>query len=788
MQRTPRKIVALAASSLAFGAAATTPGQTVEKVDLVGCDLCAATKRAAGEGAARQLLELAQRHRHGDGVLGEEDFGDRAANTTSTDLIRYDLDIAIDTAARTINGSNTLSFVAQQAISTVQIRLSSAFTVNASTGVQVDGVNRTFSRSGITMTVQLGRTYQVGEAFNVKVTYGGTPAGGGFGSITFRTRSSGASEAYTLSETDFAYTWFPCKENNTDKCVADMKFTVPNTMKVASNGVLQSTTPASGNRLTYHWKTNYPTATYLYCFSVTNFNEYSQTWNYTPASGPSVSMPMSFWLYPESDTLANRNVWFNTANMLTAFSPETRMGLYPFANEKYGMYQFGFGGGMEHQTCTGQGVFDESVTAHELGHQWWGDNVTCATWNHIWLNEGFATYMEALWSEWRPGSSGLAALKSAMAARRPSSVNGTVWSPSTTDMNRIFSSDFSYRKGGWVLHMLRGVMGDTNFFQAMRDYRAALGGGAATTEEFQAVCEAVHGSSLNYFFQQWVYQPGAPAYQVGWQNIEAGGRKFIELYINQTQSASYPRYTMPMDVRMQPLVGGPAINRKILNDAGTEFLLLPVPDTSSLTLDPDTWILATSLGYIGFPPDGPPKVVAMSPAVGSTSVAAAVPAVSVTFHKSVNVSAAQLSLSGPSGPVAASFSYDPVSMTAALTPTAALVPGTYTLTALQTITGTAGGFQLDGETPGASDPSSPLPSGNGQAGGAFSASFTIIAPPACVGDLNGDNGVNTADLTMFLGQFGLGVAPGTGGDFDGDGAVTTSDLTVFLGAFGSTCP
>ncbi len=783
--------VALSVASL-FGSAGTQSAwaEAVEPVHLLGCDACAAAKRQAGEGALRQLMLRAAQTRAG---VFDEVPDDRAVNTTSTDLIKYNLDITIDPVATTISGSNTLSFVALQSISAVQVRLSSAFAVNASTGVQVNGVNRTFTRSGVTMTIQLGRTYAVGEAFDVKVTYSGVPTTGGFGSITFRTRTSGAREVFTLSETDFAHTWFPAKENNLDKCIADMRFTVPNTMKVASNGVLQSVTDAGGGRNTYFWKTNLPTATYLYCFSATNFNEYTQTWNFTPDSGPSVSMPVSFWLYPESDNTTNRNAWFNCLNMLTAFSPDSRLGLYPFASEKYGMYQFGFGGGMEHQTCTGQGTFQESVTAHELGHQWFGDNVTCATWNHIWLNEGFATYTEALWEEWKPGSSGLQALKNAMAARRPSSVNGTVWCPTTTDMNRIFSTTFSYRKGGWVAHMLRGVMGDAAFFQAMKDYRTIYGGGSATTEELQAVCEAVHGSSLDYFFQQWVYQPGAPTYQIAWQNVSAGSggtQKYVELYINQTQSASYPRYTMPLDMRLTPAVG-PITTQKVTNSGATQHLLIPVSgQINNLQIDPDVWVLVQSLGYIGVPPSGPPKVIAASPAPASSAVSTSVTSVSVSFHEDVNASAGQFTLTGPGGSVPFTFAYDAVNFVATLTPTAAFEPGAYTLAAAQTITAVADGVQLDGETPGLSVPGSTFPSGNGVAGGAFTMGFTLTAPPppGCLGDLNGDNSVNTADLTQFLGGFGSTVTPGTGADLNNDGAVNTADLTLFLGAFGAACP
>lgn len=764
---------------LSAGIVSGAPAQNIEKVELLGCDACAAGKRAMGQGQARAMLEHAL-------TIGRGTADERAVNNTSTDLTSYDLDIAIDPTARTISGSNVLSFTALQSISTVQVRLSSAFTVSTTTGVQVNGSNATFSRSGITMTVNLGRTYAPGEAFSVKVTYSGTPTSGGFGSITFRTRSSGAREAFTLSETDYAHTWFPAKENNLDKCTANMRFTVPNTMKAVSNGTLVSTTPATSNRLTYHWRTDYPTATYLYCFSVTNHNTFGATWNFTPGSGPSVSMPVNFWIYPESDTTNNRNAWLKCVDMLTAFSPEGRFGLYPFSNEKYGMYQFGFGGGMEHQTCTGQGVFDESVTAHELGHQWWGDNVTCATWNHIWLNEGFATYSEAVWEEWKPGSTGLPALKAAMAARKPGSVNGTVWSPSTTDMNRIFSSDFSYRKGGWVLHMLRKVMGDADFFTALRNYRTQYAFGSATTEEFQAVCEAVEGQSLNWFFQQWIYQPGAPTYQFGWRNVAANGQNYLEVYFNQTQTGTYPRYRMPIDARISPQTSA-AYTQVIVNDAGTEHLLIPVTGPiGNLVMDTDGWILNTGITYISMP-EGPPKVVATGPAPGASTTAVGASVVTVNFHKNVNAASDAFSLSGPSGPVPFTFAYDAAAFRATLTPSAPLTPGLYTLGVSTGVTDVASSKALDGETPSSSTGGT-LPSGDGVPGGAFAINFTILPPPACDADLNSDGSVNTADLAAILSVFGQSVTPGAPGDLNDDGTVDTADLAAFLGAFGTSCP
>ena len=489
---------------------------------------------------------------------------------------------------------------------------------------------------------------------------------------------------------------------------------------------------------------------------------------------------------PNSDTAANRNAFFNCSNMLTAYSQTGHFGVYPFANEKYGIYNFGFGGGMEHQTCTGEGTFSESVTSHELGHQWWGDMITCADWHHVWINEGFADYTEALWAEWKPGSTGTPALLSAMATRRPSAVNDTVWCPSTTDQNRIFSTDFSYYKAGWVLHMLRHAVGDTNYFNGIAAYRAAFQYGAATTEDFQAAMESVCGYSLNAFFQEWIYQPGAPAYQWNWRTSNIGGQQYVEVYLNQSQSASYPRYVMPVDIQLSPSSGSP-VTQVIQNTTGTQWFLFKssvVP--LSVAFDPAPYILATGKSQVTFV-EGPPRVVTTTPNAGDSLPSASVPSVSVRFHKNVNAAAGNFTLVGPSGSVPFTYAYDSANFIATITPNAPLGAGSYTLTALDAITDVASGKALDGETASPTDPNL-LPSGNGVPGGSFSFAFSITAPPPCPGDTNGDRQVDTLDLGAVLSGFGSSVPPGTGGDLNSDGAVNTLDLGIVLAAFGTVCP
>ena len=447
-------------------------------------------------------------------------------------------------------------------------------------------------------------------------------------------------------------------------------------------------------------------------------------------------------------------------------------------NEKYGMYEFPFNGGMEHQTNTGQGTFNESVTAHELGHQWWGDMVTCKTWHDIWLNEGFATYSEAIWFENKPGSSGLPALHAHMATRRPGSVNGTVYCSTVTDPNRIFSSDFSYRKAGWVLHMLRKAVGDQTFFDILAEHRARHEYSAATTADFIQTASDVAGQDLSWFFNPWIYQPGAPTYQYGWQAATIGGQPYLRLRIRQTQSASYPLFPMPIEVRVSTTGGTQTFT--VFNDAATEHFLLPLAAAATgVTLDPDNWILnegKTQATYVA----GPPKIVAASPAPGQEFAAGDSPsAVIVTFSDNVTAGQSQFILNSENGPISLSSPQGIGTSSYTLAIPSSLAPGVYTVTVADTIT--ASGLALDGEV---ADPASgPLPSGDGLPGGSANWTFTIVGD-SCEADLNASGDADVPDIFQFL---SLWFAGDSAADIDGVPGVAVPDIFFFLSFWFAGC-
>ncbi len=723
-------------------------------------------------------------------------YGQREA-LTDTDVLGYTLDIEVNPTTEVISGSNTIhvrslvngltqfTFLLRNNYTVSQVLLNGTTPASATTPPANSYARR----------VTLDRAYNTGEEFTVRIAYSGTAVSRGFGSIEVSPTS-----VETLSEAYFAATWWPVKDgdvflpgDNSDKATVDLSVTAPSAFRTVSNGLLQSITPVAGGKSKYRWVTNYPTSTYLVCFNSRVYNTWTQTYSYPLDGGGTGTMPVEFNIDPASDSPFNRYQWEKCLDMMAAYRPF--YGEYPFVNEKYGIYQFNFGGGMEHQTNTGQGTWNEGVTAHELGHQYWGDNVTCKTWSDIWLNEGFATYTECLWAEHAPGSSGLPAYLDSMLSRKPSPTSNSVYVYDTADMGRIFSSNYTYNKGAWALHQLRHIVGDSTFYQILQTYRAAFQGSGATTDDFATVASGVSGRDLIQFFQQCVYGIGAPAYTMGTQPVTINGSDYLRISLRQTQNATWPGagapagvFAFPVDLRVDTAAGSATV--ALNNTARTQHFLVPADSpVTGVALDEFQWILRTTAVGSEAYQAGPPKIIAASPAPLSAAEASIVDDVTVTFSEPVSITAPSMTLVGPApstSQVASTFAYSPATQTATVTPTAPLSPGVYTLTVAPTVTAVSGGAALDGEYPGtqlvAGDA---FPTGDGLAGGASSWTFIITTPLCGTADFNGDGDIGTdADIEAFFACLGgdcCATCFAGGSDFDGDGDTgTDADIEAFF--------
>ena len=492
-------------------------------------------------------------------------------NQAAYDARWYDLDLTFNPVGSQVSGLVKMrATVTNGPISTLDLDLHSNMTVDA---VWIGAVPTSYSRVADLVSVNLGQPHANGQTVEVRVAYHGTPTGGSFGfNVT-----NGRQLIWSLSEPYGARSWWPCKDVPEDKADSvTMRFTVPTGLTTASNGTLLSSTD-NGTQAVTRWREAHPIASYL--VSVASY-PYTHTVDWFRPS-PTDSMRIDFYNYPETAP-GVAGVQSRVKDMLAAFT--ARYGPYPFLDEKYGHAQFNFGGGMEHQTCTSLGSFAEFVVAHELAHQWWGDMVTCRDFHHIWLNEGFATYGEALWAE---SQGGPAAYHADLALNKYYGP-GSVWVPDDTDVNRIFDSGLSYDKGSWVLHMLRRVLGDGPFFASLAQYRASHAYGTAVTEDFRDACETASGRDLTKFFQQWVYGERYPVYRSSWTSTPAAGGFDVTLTLEQRQG--WQLFTMPVDVRIETTAGPRDF---VVPDslASQVFVLHVDAQPLALALDPDGWIL-----------------------------------------------------------------------------------------------------------------------------------------------------------------------------------------------------
>ncbi len=457
-----------------------------------------------------------------------------------------------------------------------------------------------------------------GTLDSVKIFYKGVPPNvpgfsNGTGYVKAKHNST-KNYVYTLSEPYSAYTWWPCKSFvvNDKADSLDVIVSTPVGFKTAGNGTLISETTVGSNVITY-WKHRYPIAAYQVCTAVANFVQYPAVPTIVNIGG--TPMPYYNYLFPETNTTIAQGTLDNTALMLTTFS--NKFSDYPFKNEKYGHYTFGFGGGMEHNTFSGMNAStynqstDWDIIAHELGHQWFGANVTCGSWREIWINESFATFSESICAEFAPsvcsGQTG-ASWRGYHKSQAINSANQSqsVYVNDTSSISSIFTpAVYVYERGAMVIYMLRTLMGDAKFFQAIKNIQQdpLLKNGNAVTADIQHHMEAVSGLDLSVFFSQWIYNTGFASYSgAGWNNV--GKKVFLQLP-QTTSYSSLPHFDMPVAVRIQGGGGDTTIivydkagliyydDNGILNSSGSDIVqydLSFVPTT--ITFDAFNQVLA----------------------------------------------------------------------------------------------------------------------------------------------------------------------------------------------------
>ncbi len=478
-----------------------------------------------------------------------------------------------------ISGEITSYFILTEDADQIYFDLSDTLQVDS---VLFEGNSVDFDHSNNAVEIHFPVLKSAGTLDSVSVFYHGVPNYNNFGSMSITEHETGKN-LWTLSEPYGASDWWPCKQTLNDKIDSlDIYITMPEGYKSGTAGLLISEITADGFT-TDHWKTNYLTATYLIGISVANFEVYQF---YAPHEPDSVLFYNLIFPEDYEDAVLGIN------DIVESFQLYTDIyGAYPFKNEKYGHMQFSWGGGMEHQTMSSVVHFTFDLLVHEMAHQWFGDKVTCASWEDIWLNEGFATYSNALcyyfiddihiyWNQWLKGTRDVITAEP----------DGSVWVNDTTDVYRIFSGRLTYYKGAWLLHMLHYVLGEDHFFTALQNYISdpLLAYNFSATNDLKAYFETTADTSLTEFFNDWFYGEGYPSYHLIWTQDE---NKTVSISLSQTPShSSVDFFEMPVPVRLK---GDNDSIDIVLNHIEDGQLFFEQPDftVNEIILDPDMWLL-----------------------------------------------------------------------------------------------------------------------------------------------------------------------------------------------------
>lgn len=393
---------------------------------------------------------------------------------------------------------------------------------------------------GHLMVIPLGEILQTGKKDSLYVRYEGIS-----GTIVgqkgvYTATYNGKPYLWTLSEPYGSPTWWPSKLNLDDK-IDSLLITIshPAVFRSAANG-MRIKEIRTDSVATTVWKHRYPIVPYLIGVAVGIYAEYEENIE-TPAGNIKV---LNF-AYPEDSASVRAET--------NALAPVYRLydslfGPYPFINERYGHLQCPMGGGMEHQTLTFAGLFNHHILSHELAHSWFGNKVTTGSWKDIWLNEGFATYATGLtyqylfngvyWEPWKRETIAAVCLQP----------GGSVYVDDTTSVNRIFDARLSYHKAALLLHMIRWIIGDTAFFDALRTYLGypGLSYGFARTDDLISILEEISGKNLSGFMNQWFYGEGYPMYTLKW-GMSAADTLRITLY-QQTSHPSVSFFDIPVEI------------------------------------------------------------------------------------------------------------------------------------------------------------------------------------------------------------------------------------------------
>jgi aminopeptidase N len=543
--------------------------------------------------AGAQVPHLCSLHLPGNGDY-ENPLEEKWLSAYDVKYYRFDLTVSnVNTEisgvstilVETLRETDTLVFELQDALEVSSVELGEGSAVT-------DWVDaEAFSHVENALFIPLGSSAITGDLLQVRITYGGEAGQdrGFFAGISCeRDPAYGFDVTYTLSEPLNASDWFPVKQVLTDQIDSvDMNLTCGNHLMAASNGVLQEIEAGPDQTHTFKWSTRYLMAYYLISFAVADYRDLSFK---AALSGEGDSVLVQNYIYDDDRVMEDWESQIReTGPLITTFS--SLLMDYPFSKEKYGHAMAPLGGGMEHQTMTTLQDFSFFLVAHELAHQWFGDYITCGNWQDIWINEGFASYMEYVAAQELLGQATADSWMANAMAIALSRSQGSVFVPEdeVEDNYRLFDYGLTYKKGAVLLHMIRYLLDDDEmFFGALRHYLDLYGNSLATGEEFRELLEAYTGMDFSCFFDQWYYGEGYPRFQVQW--IQNGDSLVIRSEQTTTSSAT-PFFRTPFDLELHYLEGGSGRIRLTQGSPVLDTAIEVSGVVEEVLFDPDGWLL-----------------------------------------------------------------------------------------------------------------------------------------------------------------------------------------------------
>ncbi|MGE5383486.1 MAG: M1 family aminopeptidase [Omnitrophica WOR_2 bacterium] len=542
----------------------------------------------------------------------------------SFDVLNYNLDMNLFQCYTTpypknFSATNTITFKIDSTLSAITLNA-----VNNSLQIlSVSGNGVSFTHQLNLLVINLDRTYQPGETANVIIRYNHK-------NVIDEAFNVGNGFVFTDAEPQGARKWFPCYDEPSDKATLQLRAKVPTNVKLGSNGRLADSVVVADS-LWYTWISHDPISTYL--MVVTSYvNYHLAIVNRINPNNPSDTLPFRFYYQNGENPSQMEDMIVPLTDYYVSLFGEHAFEKNGFASVN-NLFQWG---GMENQTLTTicPGCWYSSLIAHEYAHQWFGDMITCATWSDIWLNEGFATYIEALWTGELDGYQAYvdeieANANYYMYTNPGWPISNPDWATNPPSNDVLFNYSVTYMKGSCVLYMFRNVVGDSLFFNALYEYAndtVNFRYKNATIPDFIDKMNEETGMDLDWFFNEWIYTPNHPTYYSTYEILPAGNNQWnVKLNINQTQTNT-GFFKMPVELRVIFAGGQGDTLFTVMNDANNQnFTFTFDKQPSSMQFDPHNLIvlknstLVVGTDYITPPVAGNIKIM-QNPTDGNFNV------------------------------------------------------------------------------------------------------------------------------------------------------------------------